>query len=668
MSMLPILKTKTKVACTRCRRSKVKCSGGCPCDKCAKYNLECKYPKTEVKERMTLSPGKLNNSDNILSIAQEGSNANETNNMPFRLKDDKDSPRFQKYTLSKNISTSYWRYTHRFQNVLYLNFYKYNLNKLPQEMQKHVREPRIQFYGWNMSGLQYVELSVMPKKPEFDFVKIHESLVKYYLDKINPLLGIMNINFLLYLLLRDHSIMETNLEVPVKLHKEDTLLLAMLHLIYSISIRFIEFEKVDGPDKHMLKVEKSSFEFAYHLLRSLSFDIVSLELIRAWLLVTFYLRVCHTQRSCMAALDQANCMARSMGLHLSEMSELQEKKLGKIDAKKVFWCLYTFDQLYSIQIGREAFWSRKENITVDIPTRDDTSKSDECFPLPFYGMLKLSLLAKDISEMHVDGLIFENKTIVIQKLDKMYQWLFSNGFFDNGDPLNAIGNKNESFFREQVLLQFYDISFCFYGPFLQSYVTKDFSSAFVEVEGIIQCWNGVLHIFKAFKKDLILKRPWPLNIMLIFCVGITSLVMVNKELSAARATESYKQAIELLSFLANESVPSNQFPMAIEALLALNQCSKLVQMKINEDLESMKMINVGLGDEILRKRIHELKENSEASLPYEKVKISKANESPCFQSNSANEEILEDYHNIFNEIDWFGEISEGNLFIEYDFL
>jgi len=240
----------------------------------------------------------------------------------------------------------------------------------------------------------------------------------------------------------------------------------------------------------------------------------------------------------MAALDQANCMARSMGLHLSEMSELQEKKLGKIDAKKVFWCLYTFDQLYSIQIGREAFWSRKENITVDIPTRDDTSKSDECFPLPFYGMLKLSLLAKDISEMHVDGLIFENKTIVIQKLDKMYQWLFSNGFFDNGDPLNAIGNKNESFFREQVLLQFYDISFCFYGPFLQSYVTKDFSSAFVEVEGIIQCWNGVLHIFKAFKKDLILKRPWPLNIMLIFCVGITSLVMVNKELSAARATES----------------------------------------------------------------------------------------------------------------------------------
>lgn len=535
-------------------------------------------------------------------------------------------------------------------------------------MQNNVKEPRVQYYGWNMSGLQYVELSVMPKKPEFDFVKIHESLVKYYSDKINPLLGIMNMNFLLYLLMRDHSIMETNLEVPVKLHKEDTLLLASLHLIYSISIRFIEFEKVDGPDKNMLKVEKSSFEFAYHLLRGLSFEIVSLELIRAWLLATFYLRVCHTQRSCMAALDQANCMARNMGLHLSEMSDLQEKSLGKIEVKKVFWCLYTFDQLYSIQIGREAFWSRKENITVDIPTRDDTSKSDECFLLPFYGMLKLSLLAKDISEMYVDGLIFENQNIVIQKLDDMYQWLSSNGFFDDEDPLNAVGNKNEFFFKKQVLLQFYDISFCFYGPFLQSYVTKDFSSPFVRVEGIIKCWNGVLDIFKDFKKNLILKRPWPLNIMLIFCVGITSLVMVDKGSYAVRATESYKQAIELLSFLANESVPTNQFPMAIEALLALNQCSKLVQMKINEDLESMKMINVGLGDEILRKRIHELEENSEASLPYKKVKISKANESSCFESNLTNEESLEDYHNIFNEIDWFGDISEGNLFIEYDFL
>lgn len=664
--MMPNSKSKTKVACTGCRRMKIKCNGEYPCGRCAKFNLECKYPKTRGNVGTSAHVEEQNYSDNRPLIYEEA-HANDNKDVSLRFKNDKDKdPEIQKY-LKKNISTPFWRHSHRFQNVLYLNFYKYNLSKLPQEMRTKVREPRIQYYGWNMSGIQYVELSIMPKKPEFNFTEIHESLVKYYFDNINPLLGIMNLNFLDYFLLRDHLIVETNLEEPVKLHKEETLLHAMLYLIYSISLRFIEFEKIEGPDANILKVEKSSFEFAYHLLKSLSFEIVSLELIRAWLLVTFYLRVCHTQRSCMAALDQANSMARSMGLHLNEMSELQEKESGKIEVKKVFWCLYTFDQLYSIQIGREAFWSKKESITVNIPTLCDTTSNDECFPLPFLGMLKLALLAKEISELPSNELEFETRTMMIQKLNSMCLWLSLNGFFDKEDTLNS--TSKEYFFKEQVLLQFYDISFCFHGPALQGYVTKDIASSFVRVEGIIECWNGVLSILKNLKRKLIIKRPWPLTIMLLFCVGTTSLVMINEELCVTSAIESYKQAIELLSFLANVSVPSNQFPTATEALLALNQCSKLLQMKINENLESMKIINMGLDDEVLRKRIHgNMKENSEASLPYEKIKIPRSNETSFFQSNSGREGfVLEDHNDIFGDIGWFEEI-QGNLIIDYDFL
>lgn len=665
-------KKKKKIACTRCRRKKIKCSGEIPCDKCAKYNLECKYLTNENSSNDSagiLQSGQYS-SDGLASMQHKEARPNtDTNNMSLRFRNGAGDARSQKYTVSKNmICKPYWRITHRFQNILYLNLYNSNLNRLLRDIKMKVRKPRVQYYGWNMSGLQYVGLTVMPERPKFDFSTVHELLLKYYFDEINPVLGIMNAHFLDYFLLKDHENIKINMNDPVKLGKEDALLLAILHLIYSISIRFMEFEKMAGLDVNMLKIEESSFEFAYHLISTLSFEIVSLELIRAWLLATFYLRVSHTQRSCMAALDQANCMARSMGLHLSEMSDIQEKEPGKTEVKKVFWCLYTFDQLYSIQIGREAFWSRKEIITIKMPTLDVSSKSDEAFPLPFFGMLKLALLAKDVSGMYNNELIMESMPTLIQKIDNMHLWLSSYCFFDKNDASLGAESNNLPFFKEQVLLQFYDIIFCFYGPIIQSYVTRDFSNVFVSPEGIIHCWKGVLEVLKSFKSKLVLKRPWPLNLMLMFCIGITSLVMINEEAFTEHATGSYKEAIKLLSFLANESVPSNQFPMAKEALLALNQCSKVIQIRTSETLESMKSINIGLGDEILKKKIPDrLKENDEASLPYKKSKSSISNEAPSFPPSLEQAESIEDYPEIVNEIDWFGAISDDNLFIDYDF-
>ena len=74
-------------------------------------------------------------------------------------------------------------------------------------------------------------------------------------------------------------------------------------------------------------------------------------MIQGWLLITLYLRVTHRQTSCSHALGQAMDMVKSMGLGFAHDNAkfYSSTAYERLKAKRIFWCVFTFDRVFGLQ-------------------------------------------------------------------------------------------------------------------------------------------------------------------------------------------------------------------------------------------------------------------------------------------------------------------------------
>lgn len=567
----PAKRLRVAIACNRCRKLKVKCSGDFPCTRCEKLGVRCIF----ATETEPISQREIP----YHNVSQNGSDGNHVSddnlvsNGHF-LKDDNE-------ILS---CVSQWRVHTRNQLLLIRELCISNLNHLPVQ-KRSVKIPRIQNYGWNMSGVHYLEKPPFPDRPDFDFSYIYGELMDYFFEEVNPLFNILSKEFQVFFQSNYNQFMQALLHPSLKTKNDLNLHSATLYVVFAIAIRFTEFTRPEGPRKLRLELETKCFSFALQVIETLSIEYFCLELVQCWLLVILYLRVTYSQRSLMKALDLANCMAKNMGLN---ESRVMKTKAGstKQKAMQLFWTVYTYDQIFSVQLGRPSFW-RNEEITVPFPDEKDLSWGQDGEPSKPLAMFRIGVVAHDTQKLRWRSTDESFAAATAEKLSSTYEWLLKHGLIN-------LENNSSSLLSDQVAFHFYDVAFAFHSPILFTHLGKGNPSRALSTEAICQYMNEVLILTQKYMGKN--RPPWYNTLSLLFCVGTYALVLINSAYGGSSLREMCVSALKMLRTIGFYKTEDGEplFPMANECVGAISR--GIITTKLRFQQEADFMLSVDLGD------------------------------------------------------------------------
>nr|CAI6637761.1 CNT_HP1_G0039590.mRNA.1.CDS.1 [Saccharomyces cerevisiae] len=273
----------------------------------------------------------------------------------------------------QTFSLDKYRFHRRYQNILPYYLGVSILKDLsPQTIEyAKLKRPRVQNYGWNLSGGHYLkykgdfrsqEKNIRHESKFLDFDDpIHLSLInkllRYYFDEINPVFSIIH----------EATFWQQYNNKFLRQGKQNNssanLFTSMLYLILSTTLRFreghLDGQKGQGTysntslnitfeEKSILikkpSIEENLFKYAYLIINTLTFEWESFELIQSWLLITFYFRTCYRQTACWNALSQAVNMCNGMSLYLNKFPEIHST-YDESKAWHCFWCCFIMDKL-----------------------------------------------------------------------------------------------------------------------------------------------------------------------------------------------------------------------------------------------------------------------------------------------------------------------------------
>ncbi|CAI5759859.1 unnamed protein product [Candida verbasci] len=643
-------------ACDRCRTHKIKCTGTNPCSTCLRQKKECTFSKTSQAanistggndesssfKRQRILPlqtepfglpvmDKTNQSDYISHLENrvqylENLLTENSNNL-FK------QPKTQEPEIDSIINTifstsSKWRFSRRHQNLLIVELCRSMYSNLSEESKKLVTIPRTQYFGWNMSGVNYIKIDDLPNKPENDLtLEEVNQLIDYFFKEINPLFAIIHDTvfreqFEAYLKLKKleqeekEKEKEKEKEVDAQQHDSKTnqtkLFSAILYLILALSIRFHEFQKPKGPNIDRLKLEENLFKYGYKVVSILSFEWESFELIQSWLLISLYLRISHRQTSCSHALNQAIIMTKSMGLGFDEENPkiLISTNYERLKAKRIFWCVFTFDRIFGLQTGRYC-GIRDEDSTRPFPDFNyfnQENLKDDWLTLPALALIQIAKISNFIHTLPNDNPHLIKYQQVNTELVRLNDWFNEIGF--RNDLLYKVDHHENntakfisSLVKAQVKLHYYDLVMCIHGKVLFNYIGKRIASHGLKVELVIDSCFGVIDVLDKTNKAGLLYTPWYSNLLLLFNIGVNSITIINGGIFIEQSRTILKNSIRLLNILKkspirndkNKLIFRERFKMARECTWALKMANKMLTLRLQEDINALNNIGIDHG-------------------------------------------------------------------------
>lgn len=626
---------RVPLACNRCRKLKVKCSGDFPCTKCKKLGIPCSFapefrepPKAAVVAKPTVEVA--DSHDPIGCVIQ-------------------------------------WRIYARAQLLLVRELCKTNMELLPPEKRALLKVPRMHNYGWNMSGLHYVPPPAFPERPHHDFGSSHLELLRYFFSEINPLYCVLPREFLAFFTKSYSQFMVAASHPSLRLKNDVNLHMATLYLVFALSLRFTEFSRPEGPSDAMLQVETACFAYAREVVETILAEYFSLELLQAWMLVIIYLRTAYNQRALIKAIDLANCMARTMGLHERRVVFTKPEATRK-RALHVFWTVYTLDQVFSVQIGRPSFW---RNSDISVPRPEDTNEFwlASRTPLDQYAMFKIALVAHDVqhARWHPED---SDTGAVAEKIDSLHTWLAGMGLVDvsgrNEEAGNKEGGNKEGRSKEsggnhetedvslggsgfgssgtnasstplakddfsefsssasfptsgasvlppfsfpsltqkegtlsgprtQVALHFYDVVFSFHSPVLLGLFGKPAPPHGLVSSTVFQYMEEAVLLVSSTISTGAARTPWYNTLTVLFGAGTMALVLANSGLHGNLPRRIYTAAINELRTIGNyrNSEGVLLYPMAKECVWAITQGLQSMKGRFEHEARLIDEIDTG---------------------------------------------------------------------------
>ncbi|CUM56961.1 unnamed protein product [Debaryomyces tyrocola] len=641
---------KVAKACDRCRSQKTKCTGIMPCRSCIKHGILCHYStqrnggrdNEKVREKRSIRKDNLEgknwaNLNNIKAAShhhilnstveskkdayiveletkikklQSLNNLKVGNYSPL-LNQAENEDNFSALTFES--SRNNWKYLCRHQNILTFKLFKSIYESLLNESKLHVSMPRIQGFGWNMSGGRYLTPEKLPKIPDFELPS-SDFYIDYYFRGINSVFAILHesvfreqIKSYNSLVLEERRTLATYTN-DESLH-ETRLFQAQLYLVYALSIRFSEFENLTSNSVDMLALEEKLFKYAHKVMQILSFEWESFELIQGWLLITLYLRITHRLSSSFMALGNAITMTRAMGLGNRDPVVRNATSYEHLKAKRIFWCVYTFDRIFGLQYGRYCGFLEAD-IYRPYPVMCFETESDGWLTLPAFAMIHLARVSNYFNDYAKDNLVGIDIENLDRSLDELETWFSENGFIDD-DVLKDVSLSGDlaDLAKIQVKLHYYDLIFCFHGRSLFSFIGEAVDLKNMKLQTVLDISIKGLRIFQKLKETKLLYIPWYMTLILIFNVGIYSALFINSGVFVSQSKENLSISISLISHLKEASFieahsirPEEKFTMAKECLWALKLLNHMIYLRFAEDAKELMDMGINHGSDDVNKQ------------------------------------------------------------------
>lgn len=507
--------------------------------------------------------------------------------------------------LNRLFSPSKWRFSTRHQNALVTEFCNTLYRGLTPEAKAKVPLPRSQYFGWNMSGCNYLKPEPLPPSPQVDGFseELKTHLVDFFFSEINPLYAILHETVFREQIDAFNKLKDTE---PSNQSNQAALFLAMLGLVYALSIRFTEFMKPGGPSMPMLHLEEKLFKHSHKVVLVFSFEWESFELIQCWLLVTMYLRICHRQTSANFAMGHAVTMCRSMGLGATTQVVAEATPYELLKAKRLFYAVYTFDRVIGLQAGRYRALNEAD-ITRKFPSLayDLECKQDDWISLPAFAMMHIARIANLIHISASDSYDLIKAQQINKEIYLFGQWLDRNGFDDTNDifPYDGETGGISSMMRSQVKLHYYDLLIAIHGKLLFNYLGTKLPSEGTKVEKILEANEGVIYLLKKIHAANMLYAPWYVNLLLLFNVGINCLVFINAGIYVSESRRLLKDSMRLLQYLQDSCVKDEngklvfreRFKMVSECIWAFKTSNHMMALSFEESIRTVKELGIDHG-------------------------------------------------------------------------
>lgn len=489
-------------------------------------------------------------------------------------------------------TASKWRSSRRHQNALVIELCKALYEGLDPDAKLKVTVPRTQYFGWNLSGCNYLKPEPLPQLP--DIKLLNEATKTHYVDfffrEINPLYAILHETVFREQIVAFNK--QTNSGAPTNV---TALFQAMLCLVYALSNRFVQFMATDGPNMEMLRLEEKLFKYSHKVLQIFSFEWESFELIQCWLLATLYLRITHRQTAANSAFGHAISMCRSMGLFRDRKVTADVSTYDLLKAKRIFFSIYCFDRIIFLQAGRYRALNEFDIIR-PFPSFDFVKESagDDWITLPAFAMIHIARVSNYLHTNSSDNYDLLKSQQINKEIYLLQGWLSENGFDDVHDifPYEGCGGTVSHMMKAIVKLHFYDLLLAIHGKLLFSYFGKRLASEGMQIEKVVEANEGVIYLLNKLKNANCLYAPWYINLLLLFNVGINCLVFINAGVFLVESRRLMKESMNLLNIYQDSPVKNEKgklvfherFKMVKECIWVFKMTNKIMSLSFQKSL------------------------------------------------------------------------------------
>lgn len=483
---------------------------------------------------------------------------------------------------------------------------------LGKEGAKKIAVPRYQAYGWNMSGIHYLKSrSLASSDPLITEVRLWH-LIDVYFKFLNPIFsplceGVFRTQLEKFYQTRESREVEpepstssrdaAGVRVPDPPSDscdkpEIRLFNALCHIACATAMRYLE---VTTNEIFETNLEETLFDDGYKTIQALSFEWQSLDLIQGWLLITFYLRMCHRQSSAWSALGQATRMC--MGMYLFEDLQQDEEDLDPFDRQKqerVFWCAYTWDRILSLETGRP-FSFRDDAITFERPT---SYQNDGWLSITSYGLLKLAFVVSLYSPSK--GFRFERQIFDPEKkktmLNALHAWneemkSIGLGFDDDLNRLPGVHASTYAFLRQQ----YYSVTYIFNVETLLQFSSGGSIryDGIGSTNGLLSSAHGLLKLSLVMKREKCLISPLWLTLSTLFNTGCVLICFANVGIDWTNLADNLGNIVALVTDLQL----SGKFIMADEILWGLKTLNHAVYLRLQRTQQIFRAVGIDHGSQ-----------------------------------------------------------------------
>lgn len=471
------------------------------------------------------------------------------------------------------------RYSRRYANYLPYRFGMALIDEMSEEEKKKVDVPRVQCYGWNMSGVHYIKPRQIPDPAILVTESVARSLLAYFFDNINPLYSILHKPMFM-------EQFDAYLLAPDK--KECRLFMSILHVVCAITIRYCEICENRQYDAGL---EERLFDDAHATLQAFSFEWESLEIIQGYLLLALYLRACHRQPSAWGVLGTAIRMTLGMGLMHKTQVNCYTSDYEILKYERVFWACFVLDRTFCIDYGRH-FSFREDEITMPIPHY----YVDDGWQTPISNALLRFCLS--LSDLIYDRDLELNSDDLKNVKARLAAWNDAMQEFGlDSDTDLAAHPKLPASLVGHFRLHYYNSLFFIHMRSVYGLIGLQWDTPHIDRPLYIKCVKGVVSITHTLSKLHQLKTPWWLTLSNLYHAGCVALMLIYNQIAVRDMGAALTSIMALITEISNDG----KFIMARECLWSLKTLNHMVCMKLGQTRALLPAAGIDHGTAIINR-------------------------------------------------------------------